>query len=908
MEKITVTLNGKKVKAEKGMTILEIAEQQGIRLPTLCHSEVLEPTAACRMCVVEVEGARALVPACVNQAGDGMKIKTHSDKVVRARRVFLELLWSAHPNDCTVCEKSGACDLQEYSYEYGVDVSKYQDKYQYTVDGSNPYYVRDYNKCILCGKCIRACDEIQGNNVLDFANRGFDAMVSTPFKLPLEESNCVFCGNCVALCPTGALMEKERYGKGREWEFERTHTTCPYCGCGCTFDLCVKDNKIVKADSTDFKNNPVNKTALCVKGRFGLGFVHSEDRLDYPLMLKVPREERTYTLKDYKKVSWKKALDYVAERLSQIKSEHGPGALGGFSSARTTNEENYVFQKFVRAVLGTNNVDHCARLCHSSTVAGLAKAFGSGAMTNSIGELKDCDCILVTGSNTTATHPIISLEIKKAVRNNNCKLIVVEPRNIDLCAISTLALHQRPGTDVAWLNGMMNVIIAEGLQNQEFIDERCEGYEELKKTVAAYTPEKVEEITGIPADSLREAARIYATSEKSSLIYSMGITQHTSGTDNVLSTANLAMLCGQIGRPSTGVNPLRGQNNVQGACDLGALPNVYSGYQPVTNPDIQKKFEEAWGVPLDPNIGLTVTLMIEAASEGKLKGLYIMGENPMVTDPDLNHAEEALKKLDFLVVQDIFPTETAVLADVILPGVSFAEKTGTFTNTERRVQLVRQAIEPEGQRKQDYAIICEVAKRMGYKMRYSSQEAIMREIAALTPSYGGITYKRIAETGGLAWPCPDKKHPGTPYLHKDKFARGKGLFSAVDYRDPAEMTDDEYPVILTTGRILEHYHSGSMSRRSRPLDEHVPSGWVEISPKLAAELGVADGEMVNVASRRGAITTKARVTDKVINNIVFIPFHFAEAAANRLTNGALDPVARIPEYKVCAVKISKNGG
>jgi formate dehydrogenase alpha subunit len=904
MEKIAVTLNGKKVEAEKGMTILDIARREEIGIPTLCHSDVLESTAACRMCVVEVEDARALVPSCINKAADGMVIHTHSSRVMKARRVYLELLWSAHPNDCTICEKSGACELQDLSYEYRIQVDRFDEKYQYKWDGSNPYYIRNYNKCILCGRCVRACAEIQGNYVFDFANRGFDAKIATPFEAPLEESNCVFCGNCVALCPTGALIEKSRVKQGREWEFKKTRTVCPYCGCGCTFDLCVKDNRIVKADSTDFKNNPVNKTAMCVKGRFGLGFAASDERLNYPLMRVVPKEKATNTLKDYKKVSWEKALSTIAERFHAIKEEHGPGALGGFSSARTTNEENYIFQKFVRTAIGTNNVDHCARLCHSSTVAGLAKAFGSGAMTNSIAEFKDCDCILVTGSNTTETHPIISLEIKKAVENG-CKLIVIEPRNIELCSIADISLHQKPGTDVAWLNGMINVIISEDLHDKDFIAERCENFEAVKKTVESYTPEKVEKITGIPAEGLREAARIYASAGNSSIIYSMGITQHTSGTDNVLSIANLAMLCGHIGRPSTGVNPLRGQNNVQGACDMGALPNVYPGYQKVTDPAVNKKFESAWGVPLDDSVGLTVTLMIEAAHKGSLKGLYIMGENPMITDPDLNHAEEALKNLDFIVVQDIFPTETALLADIILPGVSFAEKTGTVTNTERRVQLMRKAIEPEGERRQDFKIICEVASRLGYSMDYTEQAEIMKEIAGLTPSYGGMSHERIDALGGIPWPCSDPEHPGTPYLHKGRFTRGKGLFNAVEYRDPAELPDKEYPLTLTTGRILEHYHSGSMSRRSEPLNKHVPEGWVEISPVLAQKLDVKDREKVTVASRRGSINIKARVTEKVIGDVLFIPFHFAEAAANRLTNSALDPVARIPEYKVCAVKITK---
>ena len=909
MENDFCTIDGKKIKAGKDRTILEVAQENGIEIPTLCHSDVLAPTGACRLCLVEVEGARSLMPSCATRIGDlpGERVvRTSSEKVRQARRIVLELLWSAHPNDCTLCEKSGACDLQKYSYEYNVDIEKYRsrDPYDFPPDYNNPYYVRDYNKCILCGRCIRACAELQGNYVLDFARRGFSTMVSTPMGAELKDANCVFCGNCVALCPTGALVEKSRLGRGREWEFQKTHTTCPYCGCGCTFELCTKDNEIVKVDTSDAKKNIVNHTTLCVKGRFGLGFVDSHDRLNHPLVRRVPREEATGTLNDYERVSWKKALDLVEERLLKVKSTHGPDAIGGFSSARATNEENYLFQKFMRAAVGTNNVDHCARLCHASTVAGLAKAFGSGAMTNSIDEIIDSDCILVTGSNTTETHPIVSLEIKKAV-SRGARLIVIEPRNIELCDIAEINLHQRPGTDVAWLNGMMHVIIEEGLQDREFIEESCENFEAVREAVKGYTPERVERITGIAADDLRRAARIYAEAERATILYAMGITQHTSGTDNVLSVANLAMLCGQIGRRSTGVNPLRGQNNVQGACDMGALPNVYPGYQRVDDFSIQARFEEAWGVKLDSKIGMTVTRMMEVAQGGTLKALYILGENPMLTDPDIGHVEEALRNLDFLVVQDIFPTETALLADVILPGVSFAEKTGTFTNTERRVQMVRQAIEPLGERRQDFEIICELSKRLGYKMSYPDQAAVMKEIAKLTPSYAGISHKRLETEGGLQWPCTHARHPGTPFLHSGGFVRGRGLFSPCEYRDPAELPDEAFPITLTTGRVLEHYHSGSMTRRSAPLNEHVPTAWVEISPDLAQKLGVEEGERVAVTSRRGRIETFARVTKKVNGDVVFIPFHFAEAAANRLTNPALDPVAQIPEYKVCAVRIDR---
>jgi len=536
-------------------------------------------------------------------------------------------------------------------------------------------------------------------------------------------------------------------------------------------------------------------------------------------------------------------------------------------------------------------------------VAGLATVFGSGSMTNSIAEIEDADVALVIGSNTTETHPVISTFVKRATLGK-MKLIVADPRKITMTNFAEIWLRQRPGTDVALLNGLLNVIIAEGLQDQAFIDERTENFEELKKTVAGYTPEKVEEITGVPANSLKEAARLYAKAESATILYAMGITQHTSGTDNVKALANLAMATGNVGRPSTGVNPLRGQNNVQGACDMGGLPNVYTGYQSVTDPEIKKKFEAAWGVALSDQVGLTVVEIMNAVDEGKVKGLYIMGENPLVSDPDSNHVEAALKKCGFLVVQDLFMTETAKMADVILPGTSFAEKDGTFTNTERRVSMVRQAVEPVGEARSDLEIINDLASRMGLSWTADTAEKVMEEIAELTPSYAGISFARIEENG-LTWPCPDKDHPGTPILHEGKFARGKGLFTALEHREPAEAPSDDYPFTLTTGRILYQYHTGSMSRRCEPLEYMAPRCEVEINPDDAAEIGVNDGDQIMIASRRGEIVAAVNVTDMVPSKVVFIPFHYAEAAANRLTISELDPVAKIPEYKVCAVTLKK---
>ncbi len=545
-------------------------------------------------------------------------------------------------------------------------------------------------------------------------------------------------------------------------------------------------------------------------------------------------------------------------------------------------------------------------------MAGLVTAFGSGAMTNSVPEFEETDCFLITGSNTTEAHPLISTRIMRA-QKKGAKVIVVDPRDVQIARLADLHLRQRPGTDVAWLNGMMHVIIEEGLYDQEFVQDRTEGFEELKSAVADYTPARVQEITGIPAQDLEAAARLYAGAERGAILYAMGITQHTTGVDNVVSCANLAMLTGNVGKPGTGVNPLRGQNNVQGACDLGGLPNVYSGYQAVTVEAVRDKFKEAWGHAPAPRVGLTVTEMVDAAHHGDLKVLYVLGENPMISDPDLNHVRVALESCEFLVVQDIFPTETAQLADVILPGTTFVERDGTFTGTDRRIQLVRQAIEPLGDSRPDWAIIADLARRMAdpgndapfARWEYSSPAEIMDEIAALTPIYGGASYERLEKEGYLQWPVPTADHPGTPYLHKDRFSRGLGHFTPVEFKEPAEAPDEEYPFILTTGRIMFHYHTGSLTRRSEKLDQEVPGGYVEISPEDADRLGLGKSEQIRVVSRRGEIETKAWITRRVPPGTVFIPFHFAEAAANLLTNPALDPIAKIPEYKVAAVRIEK---
>ena len=895
MSLINIVIDNIKIKTEEGITILDAAKKAGIKIPTLCvMSELGIIPGSCRICVVEVVGVPALVASCDYSVREGLEIHTNNERVVRARKMTLEFLLANHPLDCMTCEKSGSCILENLAYDLGIKKSKFgQNKKRIPLDENNPFIIRDLNKCVLCGRCVEICNEIQQSNIIDFGHRGTKTEIIVEGGTDLRNSNCVFCGQCVAVCPVGALIDKEARGKGRTWEFKKIKTTCNYCGCGCNFDFNIKEGQVVKITSNS--ESVVNGMNLCAKGRFGYDYIHHEDRLTYPLIRKNGKLE---------KASWEEALQLISDKFNQFKKESGSDSLGVLSSAKCTNEENYLLMKFGRAVLGTNNVDHCARLCHSATVAGLAQAFGSGAMTNSIEEIANASVIYLTGSNATENHPIIALEIKKAVIKNGAKLIVADPREIELTKYATLWLRQRPGTDVALFNGLMNVIINEELEDEEFISRRTEGYEELKKTVLRYPPEIVEKITGVPAEDIRKAARIYATAPTVSLIYSMGITQHTTGTDNVFSTANIAMLTGNVGKKSTGVNPLRGQSNVQGACDLGALPNVYSGYQKVTDSQVQEKFSKAWDVDLSNKIGLTVVEMLDAAYEGKIRGLFVMAENPAMSDPDLNHARAALKKVDFLVVSDIFMTETAELADVILPGVTIAEKDGTITNTERRVQLIRKAIEPVGDSKPEWQIICELAQKMGYNMSYSNPAEIMEEIASLTPIYGGMYYNRL-EKAGLQWPCLDINHPGTKYLHKDKFSRGKGKFSAVEFKEAAELPDEEYPFLFTTGRVLYHFHTGTVTRRSKGLNEIYPEALVEINPQDAQKLKVEDGEFVEVTSRRGKIKAKAKVTEKSGKGVVFMSFHFHEAAANLLTNAALDPVAKIPEYKVCAVKVKK---
>lgn len=894
MNEVKITINGQERYVPEDFTLLMAAKQGDVFIPTLCHSELLEVAkgGACRLCVVEVEGRNRLLPACATTVWDGMVIHTDTERVIKSRKLNLELLLANHPLDCLTCEKAGDCRLQDYCYEYHVKTSRFAHGQvrNLPMDTTNRFYTYEPNKCILCGNCVRVCHELQKNGAIGRSLRGFVTHVTTPFEDGLEASSCVSCGNCIAVCPVGALTPKSKV-KYRTWDVKRVKTTCPYCGVGCQMDLLIKGQQVVGVEP---RHEVPNQGLLCVKGKFGYGFINHPDRLTSPLIKKNGT---------FEEASWEEAFALIVKQVKTTKEAYGSEAFAGLSSARCTNEENYLFQKFMRAVLGTNNVDHCARLCHASTVAGLATTLGSGAMTNSIEEVLGADVIFVTGSNTTETHPVIGAFMKQA-KDKGAKIIVAEPRRIELAEEADVFLQIKPGTNVALFNGMMHVIIKEGLMDQQYRDTRTENFEALEKTVASYNPKYVADICGVCPEDIEEATRLYARADKAGIFYSMGVTQHTTGTHGVMATSNLALLCGNIGKASAGVNPLRGQNNVQGACDLGALPGDLPGYQKVYHDHVIDKFETHWGKKLPHQAGLTVTEMMKKGEEGAIKFLYVMGENPMISDPDINHVKKALETIDFIVVQDIFLTETALMADVILPAASFAEKEGTFTNTERRIQRVRKAINPIGNSKPDWVIIMNLMHELEYPKTYNHPSEIMEEIAALTPIYGGITYERI-EQEGLQWPCPTKEHPGTVYLHKDTCMRGLGLFKPADYMESAEVTDADYPYILTTGRMLYHFHTKTMTGRVEAIQAMYPHSFIQINPTTANRLGLKDGDRVQVTSRRGQVITTASITDIVEEDVCFMPFHFADGAANYLTNTAVDPIAKIPELKVSAVRLEK---
>jgi len=893
---VKITIDGIALSVDENKTILEAAKDAGIEIPTLCYLKDVNEIGACKMCVVEVEGRDNLVTSCTTKVKDGMVVTTNSERVMKSRKQVLNMILANHDVRCFSCSKSDECRLRELSNEYGIEESCYKGSFaRYEEKKENPFLTYYPELCINCQRCVSTCNKVTGNGTLHNEKIGTRTLIDAPFGPDWKESTCENCGNCANACPTGALVAKNKksYQAG---VVKQVLTTCPHCATGCQYYLIVKDNRIVDVKPA---NGPSNKNLLCVKGRFGsFNFVHSPERLKYPLI-------KNKETGEFERATWDEALDLIASKFNEIKKQYGPDALAGFACSRSPNEDCYMLQKMVRCAFGTNNVDNCARVCHSATVAGLAMTLGSGAMTNPISDItNDVDAILLVGSNPEEAHPVIGMQIRQAV-DRGTRLIVVDPRDIGLSKVADVHLKLKPGTNVAFANGMMNVIINEGLADEEFIRTRTEGFEELKEIVKEYTPEKVAEICHIDPDHLREAALMYAKAKKAPIIYCLGVTEHSTGTEGVMSMSNMAMLVGKLGKSGCGVNPLRGQNNVQGACDMGAMPGDFPGYQKVTNPEVIEKFEKAWGVKLNTKPGMHATDVFPAAIRKEIRGLFIFGEDPIVTDADQNHIKKALKSLDFLVLSDLFMTETAQYADVVLPGTSYAEKEGTFSNTERRVQRVRKAVQLDGEMRLDTDIFIDLMNRMGYPQPQLTSEEIMDEIASVTPIFGGISHRRLDRGESIQWPCPDKKHPGTPILHVGQFSRGLGWFYPAQYTPSAELPDEEYPFILMTGRVLYHYNTRAMTGKTPGLMEREGHSFIEMNTEDAIRLGIVNGEKVRVSSRRGAIVSVARVGNKVSPRETWMPFHFPDGNANVLTNAALDKYARIPEYKVCAINIEK---
>ncbi|MFH1996878.1 MAG: formate dehydrogenase subunit alpha [Candidatus Omnitrophota bacterium] len=901
MKTVTISINDKEYSVPSGSTILDACVAAKIPVPNLCFLKGVSEEASCSVCAVEVEGARTLVRSCVTKAAGGMIVRTETERVLSARKVNIELILANHPLDCMTCDADGDCGLQDLAYRYGIKKSRFLtpekvvSKERATPWTTNPFIHFDPDKCILCGRCVNSCKNEAVLEAISFGARGHRQTVTTPFSMPLEDTGCKFCAVCVQACPVAALIEKPRMGKGRKKDLTAADTICAYCGVGCNIRL-YKDRNEDLVLAEGILNTKVNNGRLCVKGRYGFEYINSGDRLTAPLI----KENGAF-----RKASWEEAIRYTAKRLSEIKEKHGPDSIGVLGSSRCTNEDNYCIQKFSRAVIGTNNVDNCARLCHSSTVAGLGKAFGAGAATNSIQDIADADTLFIIGSNMTETHPVIAQLVKAHKQKNDPTIIVCDPRAVGITKAADIHIQHVPGTDVLLLNGIMKSILSAGLEKKAFIEEHTEGFDEFRKVLDACVLDEAAAGAGVAKEDIERAARAIGNARSMMIFFTMGITQHTTGVDNVLSVANLALLTGSIGRRGAGVMPLRGQANVQGSCDMGALPNVFPGYQKVTDSGVIGKFEKAWGVKLSDRVGIPVSEFAERSLAGEMKAVYIMGENPLMTEADITRAKEGFENLEFLAIQNIFLSETAEIADVVFPASAAYEKDGTFTNTDRTVQPLRIACTmPEGA-KLDWQIVCELATAMGYPMAYGSTAEITDEIARLTPSYGGITSKRLAG-GSIQWPCTDEDHPGTLFLYENgafKRPNGKGLFSAISYKPAKELPDEEYPFILTTGRILYHFHSGNETRRVKPLNAFVPRNYIEMHPEDAEKLRVGTGDLVRASSRRGSIGVHVLVSERPRRGVVFIPFHFRESPANALTNPALDPVSKIPEFKVCAIKI-----
>jgi formate dehydrogenase major subunit len=899
-------LNGVEVSAEPGETIIQTAKRHGVDIPHLCYKEGMRADGNCRACMVEIKGERVLAPSCCRAATKGMEVSSESPRAIHAQRLVVEMLAADVPQRVYKLDS----ELDYWKRWLNVGVPRFEARAQPAADLSHPAMAVNLDACIQCTRCVRACREVQVNDVIGYAFRGADSQIVFDLADPMGASTCVACGECVQACPTGALAPAhDAYLVPVD---KKVASVCPYCGVGCQLTYHVADNHIVRVEGRD---GIANRERLCVKGRFGFDYVHHSQRLTKPLIRKpgMPKSadfvmDPADTLSVFREASWEEALELAGGTLRRIRDMHGPKALAGFGSAKGSNEEAYLFQKLVRTGFGSNNVDHCTRLCHASSVAALLEGIGSGAVSNPVMDVMVADVVLLIGANPVVNHPVAATWMKNAVKQGTT-LILADPRRSELARHAKHYLQFKPDTDVALLNAIMHTIIEEGWVQDAFVADRTNGFDALKANVANYSPEAMAPLCGISASDIREVARLYATSRASMILWGMGISQHIHGTDNARCLIAMAMMTGQIGRPGTGLHPLRGQNNVQGASDVGLIPMMLPDYMRVDNQDGRERFEAEWGVKLDPKPGLTVVEIMDAVHAGQIRGMYIMGENPAMSDPDVRHARQALAELEMLVVQDIFLTETAYLADVILPASAFPEKTGTFSNTDRAVQLGRQALDPPGEARQDLWIVNAMGGKLGLDWHYEHPSQVFEEMRRTMPSIAGITWDRLESESAVTYPCVKEGDPGTRVVFTEDFptATGTGKFVPAKIIPAAERPDTEYPFVLITGRQLEHWHTGSMTRRTEVLDSIEPAPVASLHPDDIAALGIAAGGVVTVASRRGTVTLFARADDGTPRGAVFIPFCFYEAAANLLTNPALDPVGKIPEFKYCAVRVSAGG-
>ena len=896
-------LDGRTVSAFAGETIIQAAARHGIEIPYLCYKPGMRPDGNCRACMVEIKGERVLAPSCCRVPAPGMEVSSDSPRARHSQRLVVEMLAADVPERVYKLDS----ELTRWRRWLGIGKPRFESRVQPPSDLSHPAMAVNLDACIQCTRCVRACREEQVNDVIGYAFRGADSKIVFDLDDPMGVSTCVACGECVQACPTGALAPAhDAYLVKAD---KTVASVCPYCGVGCQLTYHVKDNRIVRVDGRD---GPANHERLCVKGRFGFDYVHHRQRLTQPLIRKPGSAKSADFTMDpadplsvFREATWEEALELAGGTLTRIRDTHGPQALAGFGSAKGSNEEAYLFQKLVRTGFGSNNVDHCTRLCHASSVAALLEGIGSGAVSNPVMDVLQAEVVFLIGANPVVNHPVAATWMKNAVKHGT-KLILADPRRSELARHATHYLQFKPDTDVALLNAMIHTIIEEGLAADAFIADRTSGYEALRDNVAGYSPEAMAPVCGITAQEIRTVARLYASSRAAMILWGMGISQHVHGTDNARCLIALSLVTGQVGRPGTGLHPLRGQNNVQGASDVGLIPMMYPDYIRVDNEEAKARFETAWGVSLDPKPGLTVVEIMGAVHAGQIRGMYIMGENPAMSDPDVRHAREALAELEMLVVQDIFLTETGYLADVILPASAFPEKTGTFTNTDRAVQLGRQALDPPGESRQDLWIIVEMAKRLGLDWSYAHPREVFAEMRTVMPSIAGVTWERLEQQSAVTYPCEHEGDPGERVVFTEQFptVSGKGRFVPAAIIPAAERPDSDYPFVLITGRQLEHWHTGSMTRRSEVLDAIEPVPVASMHPQDLKALGVADGGAITVASRRGGIVLATRADAGTPRGAVFIPFCYYEAAANLLTNPALDPFGKIPEFKYCAIRVS----